>query len=141
MEKSIFLLRLLKKILQKKVHFKYLIVGGINFFVAYFTTIIIYNLMISKISIFIIGCLTSIFCISFSYVTYKLFVFKTSGNWISEYIKCYVIYGYVAILSIFLLWFFLEILNFNIWISQILVMFFTVPISYLGHVKLTFKKK
>ncbi len=41
--------------------------------------------------------------ITVSYVGYKVLVFKTKGNYLREYLRCYVVYGTAAAASIVLL--------------------------------------
>jgi putative flippase GtrA len=87
-----------------------------------------------------IGIISSIISISISFTTYKIYVFKTSGNWLREYLKAYVVYGLTAFISIAILWLFIEKIKMSIWIAQGLTVVFTVFISYLGHNRYTFKK-
>jgi len=47
---------------------------------------------------------------------------------------------HTAIISIFLIWFFVDVVGWNIWISQGLTIGITVLISYFGHKKFTFRK-
>ena len=62
------------------------------------------------------------------------------GNWIKEYLKCYVVYGFSAIFGILMLWIFIEYLYINIFISQACVLVASVIISYIGHSKFTYRK-
>jgi putative flippase GtrA len=119
---------------------RYLLVGGLNTLAGYCIGVGIYEICNSYISIVLIGVITNIFSITFSFVTYKLFVFKTSRGWISEYLKAYVVYGGVAAFGIFALWVFIDRLGISIWISQALVILVTVVVSYFGHAKFTFKR-
>jgi len=85
-----------------------------------------------------IGILANILGITFSYVTYKLFVFKTKGNWISEYFRCYLVYGASALLGVVAVWFMVDGLKWAFWISQLATTILTVFFIYLGHVRFTF---
>jgi len=76
-----------------------------------------------------------------SFTTNKIFVFKSPGNWIREYLKCYIIYGLSAIFGIFILWIFVDYFHININISQAFVLITSVIISSVGHSKFTYKKK
>ena len=74
-----------------------------------------------------------------SFFTYKIFVFQTVGNWLQEYLRSYVVYGAMAIFSIFSLDILINYLKFNIWTAQALTIILGVIISYLGHRNFTFK--
>ena len=91
-------------------------------------------------SIWEIGLLVNIVTISVSFLTYKLFVFKTSGNWWAEYLKAYVVYGTLALLSVFILWILVDVYKVTIWLAQGLLVIVTVIISYVGHSNITFKR-
>ena len=119
---------MIKTILSSK-QFKYLIVGGCNTVVGYFTGIFLYFFLISKIDIVFISIISSIFSISFSFFTYKIFVFKTNGNWFKEYIKCYMVYGGISIINVFIIWLFVDIFNINIWF----LLFFQSMIIFYIH--------
>lgn len=120
---------------------RYLIVGGVNTLAGYSIGVGVYNFLFEAIGIWGVGLMANLLAITFSFATYKLFVFKTQGNWLVEYLKCYVVYGALAVLSIFLLWVFAERLQMSIWLAQGLVIICTVSISYLGHRKFTFAAK
>ena len=89
--------------------------------------------------IIFIAIIANIIAITMSFFTYKKFVFKTNGNWLSEYLRCYVVYGFNAVLGILLLWFFVDIVKFNIFVGQGLSIIFTVSLSFFLHKKFTFK--
>jgi putative flippase GtrA len=132
----------MKKILLliKPIHKKFLIFGIINTLFGYFTGITIYFLLFDLLGIIIIGIITNIISISFSFVVFKLFVFKTKNtNWIKEYFRGYIVYGIKAIISILMLWACIDILELNIFISQAIAILTTTIITYKGHKNFTFK--
>lgn len=120
---------------------KYLAIGAINTLFGYFTGVLLYNLLSQKLDIFFIGAFSNIICITFSFVSYKLFVFKTVGRWIAEYSKAYLVYGTMSIIGIGLLWFYVDVIMLDIWIAQGLVIVSTVLLSYIGHSRVTFRRK
>lgn len=119
---------------------KYIAVGLLNTIMGYLTGVLIYKVLYGSISILLIGVISSIISISISFATYKIYVFKTNGNWLSEYLKAYVVYGLSALMSIMLLWVLVEKIEISIWIAQALTVVFTVFISYFGHNLYTFRK-
>lgn len=123
----------------KKIH--YLLVGGFNTLAGYLIGIGIYKVLNSDFGIVWVGIIANIISITVSFLTYKLLVFKTKGKWISEYAKSYIVYGVVAIIGIFLLWFFMEKIIISIWLAQALIMVITIAISYIAHSKFTFQSR
>lgn len=128
------------KILKSR-QFRYLAVGGANTVFGYLIGILTYKLLYPGFSIWTIGFVGNLFAITFSFVTYKVFVFKTHGQWISEYFKAYLVYGSMALVGIVLLWLYVDVLDMTIWLAQGLVIVSTVILSYVGHSRFTFRRK
>jgi len=120
---------------------RYLLVGGFNTLVGYFIGIAIYKALGSNLGIIWVGIISNIFSITVSFLSYKTLVFKTKGMWLTEYMKSYMIYGGIVVISILFLWLFVEKMNISILLSQALVIGVTVTISYLGHSRFTFRRK
>lgn len=131
---------MLARLLQDR-RLRYLLVGGWNTGFGYAVSLFLYHYLASYLHIILIGLLTNIINISTSFLTYKIFVFKTQGNWWREYMRCYVVYGGSAVLGISCLWLFVDGLHLPFWFAQAIVMLVTVVISYCGHVFFTFRKK
>ena len=119
---------------------RYLIAGAWNTIFGYSLGVILFLLLTDSLHTAIIALICNLIAMAMSFVVYKLFVFKTTGNWTGEYLKACMVYGNAAIISIFLIWFFVDILGWNIWTSQALTVGITVLISYVGHKKFTFIK-
>lgn len=124
---------------QKKI--RYLLVGCVNTIIGYSIGIVLYKALGSNLGIIWVGILSNMISITVSFLTYKIFVFRTKGMWVLEYAKSYLIYSGIAVISIFFLWLFVEKMNISIWLSQALVIGVTVIISYLGHSRFTFSRK
>jgi putative flippase GtrA len=118
---------------------RYLIAGAWNTFFGYSLGVILFLLLTDFVHTAIIALICNLIAMAMSFVVYKIFVFKTSGNWIREYIKAFIVYGNAAVISIFLIWLFVDIIGWNIWTSQALTIVITVLISYIGHKQFTFK--
>ena len=119
---------------------RYLIIGLINTIFGYFIGILNYILFYKIIGIFFLSVLNNIVSITFSFLTYKYFVFKTNNNYIlKEYFKSYIIYGISFLFSTLILWYSLEIIFLNIYIAQFLAIIATVVFSYIGHNYFTFR--
>ena len=120
---------------------RYLTVGGVNTVVGYAIGVAAYQILVGSLHILVIGILANIVAITFSFLTYKLLVFRSEGHWFQEYLKAYLVYGSVALLGIFLLWLFVNQIELSIWIAQGLVTILTVAVSYVGHKRFTFGRK
>lgn len=124
--------------LSKKI--KYLIVGTINTIFGYSISVVNYFLFYDNIGILFYSFLNQFLSISFSFLTHKFFVFEnTGGKIISEYFKSWIVYGSIFAISTIILYFFLEILKLNIYLTQLLMIILFVPISYILNDKFTFK--
>lgn len=121
---------------------RYLIIGLINTIFGYFIGILNYILFYKLIGIFFLSLLNNIVSITFSFLTYKYFVFKTKNKFfLSEYLKSYIVYGISFIVGTFFLWLTLEVLKFDIFIAQFITISLTVIFSYIGNNYFTFKEK
>ncbi len=121
---------------------KFLIVGFLNTIFGYSIGLVNYFLFFELIGIIGVGILNNIINITFAFIMFKKFVFKTiNTNWFFEYLRSYVVYGVKAVVGIFVLWLFVSILNINIYISQAVAMLVTIFLSYTGHKNFTFKIK
>jgi len=121
---------------------KYLITGLINTLFGYFIGILNYILFYKLIGIFFLSLLNNTLSITFSFLTYKYFVFKTENKFfLKEYLKSYIVYGLAFIVGTFFLWTTLELLKLNIFIAQFVTISFTVLFSYIGNNYFTFNKK
>ena len=118
----------------------YLLVGGWNTIFGYCTGLSLYYLLYGYLHILVILVMTNILSISMSFFTYKLFVFKTTGNWLFEYVRCYVVYGSIALVGMLLIWIMVNFIEVPFWIAQALIVMVTVVLSYASHKRFTFKK-
>jgi putative flippase GtrA len=118
--------------------FRYLCVGAANTAFGYCLGLLVYKFLSSVFHILFISTLISIINITVSFLTYKLFVFKSKGGWIKEYLKSYLIYGVATLISVISIWFLVNGLNVPFWIAQGIVILLTAALSYFGHSKYTF---
>ena len=119
--------------------FRYLMVGGWNTIFGYATGVYLYTRLEGNLSFPVIGILANILNITMSFLTYKTLVFRTRGCWLQEYLKCYIVYGFTAVLGIAVMWILVRLLEVPIWLAQAMVIGLTVTASYVGHSRLTFK--
>jgi len=118
---------------------KYLFAGFVNTLFGYFLGVFLYIHMVNYVNIIFISALSNIIAITFSFFVYKSYVFRTQGNWLKEYLKCFIVYGGSALFGIFMIWVLVDRLSINIWVAQFLTIAITVAGSYFGHRRFTFK--
>lgn len=119
--------------------FRYLLVGGWNTVFGYLSGVGLFLLLEKSFPVPIIGLIANIVGITMSFMTYKLWVFRTQGRWLQEYLRSYLVYGGSALMGIGLLWLFVDHLGVPIWYAQGMVIVITVIVSYVGHSRVTFK--
>lgn len=120
---------------------RYLFVGGVNTVFGYISGIFLYNFLSPIFHIISIAIMVNIINISFSFLTYKLVVFKTKSVWWQEYFRSYLVYGLSALINIGLIWILVGVLKIPFWIAQGVLVLLTVVFSYLGHSKFTFANR
>ena len=123
----------------KNQKLRYLIAGVWNTLFGYLCGVIIYYKFGDQLGVVIVAILANILAISMSFFSYKIFVFKTRGNWMIEYIRAYCVYGLSAGVGIVILFIFVTCLGIKFWLAQGLVIFLTVVVSFIGHKKFTFR--
>ena len=119
---------------------RYLLAGGWNTAFGYSISTGFYYLFSKQVHIIVLLIVANILAISMAFLTYKLFVFKTRGNWWREYIRSYLVYGTTASIGIVMLWLMGDFAAIPFWIAQGGVIMITVIFSYIGHSRFTFKK-
>jgi len=119
---------------------RYLLAGGWNTLFGYGLGVILYKLLHPELSIFLIAVTSNLISISMSFLSYKIFVFRTKGHWIREYLRSYVAYSGTAVLGVFLFWFLIDIFNVSIWLTQFFSITMTAAVSYFFHKHFTFRK-
>ncbi len=126
---------------QFKVHeekIRYLVAGGWNTVFGYGTFAAMFFFWGDYIHYMAIMIISYIVSVSNAYISYKFFVFKTKGNYLREYLRFYLVYGFAFILNIVLLPVSVEVFKINPLISQAAIVMVTVVFSYLGHKNYSF---
>lgn len=118
---------------------RYLLVGVFNTVFGYALSLLVYHFLQRDLSIIAIGIMINVVSITVAFLGYKLLVFKTSGNWLHEYLRCYITYGFSAVLGVVLIWLFVERWGWIFWFSQGLIIILSTLISYFMHRYFTFR--
>jgi len=117
----------------------YVLVGGWNTVFGYGAFAVLYYFLSSFLSYVLIITISYIISITNAFVGYRFFVFKSKGNWIKEYLRFYVVYGGAYVVNIVVFPVFVNILNVNAYIAQILINIIIVIASYATHKNYSFK--
>ena len=123
----------------QKQKIKYLLIGSINSIFAYFSTILIYNYFYQELGGIFIGIISSVINVTFSFLNYKINLFYVSKKWFLELIKYIISNLYLSILSISLLFIFIEWCNFSIYLSQFICISVVIILGYILNTKFIFK--
>jgi putative flippase GtrA len=127
------------KLESKKI--RYLLAGMWNTLFGYCVSVALYYALTKHLHLIFILVIANICAITMSFLTHKYFVFKTKGDWWSEYIRSYLVYGSTALFGIVLLWITVDYLGVPFWFAQALIILLAVIGSYLGHKHFTFSKR
>ena len=117
----------------------YVIVGAWNTLFGYGVFVLLQYYLSNQLNYILILVISYILSITNAFIGYKVFVFKTKGNILKEYLKFYLIYGGVFVFNILTLPFFVEVLLLDIYVAQAVVTFITIFGSYLLHKRFSFK--
>ena len=94
--------------------------------------------------------ISTVFSITNSFFVLKFFVFKTKGNYLKEYIRCWGVYGAAGLINLALLpvavWIFnilllREYLHLSPYLAGLALLGIVVIFSFFGHKNITFCKK
>jgi putative flippase GtrA len=130
-----------RKLLINNFKIRYFFIALWNTIFGYLIGILFYNFLHNCLHIIIIGIIINFLTITMSFLTYKFFVFKSEGNWLKEYLKCFSVYSFIIMINLLLIWALVDYFRIAFWIAQIIVGFITTIFSYFGHLLFTFNKK
>jgi putative flippase GtrA len=85
-----------------------------------------------------LGVAGNVLAITNAFVVHKLFVFKTKGNYIREYLRYYVVYGSTAVVGLALLAVCASGLGLNLYLAQAVALGVQAAISFAGHRRFSF---
>jgi hypothetical protein len=127
--------------LKKKIK-NFLIIGIVNTISGYVLSLIIYDLLNKYYNILVIGLIISFINISFSFATYKLFVFNHSKLfWVTQYLKSFMTYGLISIINIIIMTFMVKILNIKFFFVATFLTITSPLLLYFMHKNFTYNEK
>lgn len=118
---------------------RYLLVGSWNTLFGMGSYALLYRWLGGRVHYLVLLVPANILAITNAYLGYKFIVFRTSGNMVREYLRCYVVYGGMMLLSAGLLFVFVEFLKLNpVYANAVCVLAATV-VSYFSHKHFSFR--
>ena len=119
--------------------FRYLAVGAWNTAFGIGLYWLVYLLFGESVHYLVLAVPVNVLAITNAFICYKLIVFRTKGNWGGEYVRCYLVYGGGALVSMALLWLFVDFFRLNPVFANIVGTALVVIGSYFGHRYFSFR--
>lgn len=129
---------------------RYVLVGGFNTLFGYglFALLTWSFRGMGSYSYMYAALLANVIAISVAFLGYKWFVFRTRGNYLVEYIRCFGVYGSSTLIGLASLPILVAILRRSLhhpqrapYIAAALLTVVTVLFSFLGHKNISFRQK
>jgi putative flippase GtrA len=117
---------------------RYVVAGVWNTVFGYGVFVLLFACFSPRVHYLLIAVVSSVLAISNAYVTHKIFVFQTKGNYLREYVKYYVIYGTTALGGLTLLAVLASGLGMNVYLAQACVLCVQTVMSFAGHRRFSF---
>lgn len=131
------------KLLSKRVFSgdatRFVFVGLFNTGIGYLIGVCVYLLLAPIFHIVVIGVLGSVISIIVSFLTQRVWVFRSSGPWWPQLRRSFVVYGSLSLVGIPVLWWLLDGVGLSIWIAQAVVLVIGAGLSYAGQKWFTFR--
>jgi len=120
---------------------RYLLVGGFNTAFGYGLFSLAFYLLHPHLpnAHLAAAVVSNILAIAVAFLGYKFIVFRTKGNYLAEFFRCYVVYGAAFLLSIALLAVFVNACHMNVYLAQALVVGITMVVSFVSHQRFSFR--
>ena len=126
---------------QHWVLIRYLIAGGYNTLFGFGFFSGLYLLLVDQVHYLFLAIISQVVAITNSFLVYRYFVFKSTGNIFHEYLRIYVVYGVSFVLGLLSLAVLVEALGLHPILANLFVIVITVIISYFGNSRFTFSQK
>lgn len=122
--------------------------GGLYCIVGVWNTIFgwgIYALACMWFQVYVNYLILSVFCnilaVTNAFLCYRYIVFKSTGNFFHEYIKCYLVYGGGSLLAMGVLFLLVELCALPPAVANIAASLLVMAASFFGHKFFSFRKK
>jgi len=130
----------LKKFFKKNITYKkYLVSGIVNTLFAYFIGIFSFHLFYNNYGVIFVSFLNYFLCITFNFFNFRFFVFKKKILWFNQYIRYFLSNFFLFIILTTNLFFFIKILNSNIYLTQLILILLSIVVGFFINTKYIFK--
>lgn len=120
---------------------RFLIAGAWNTLFGVGVYALLYELFHPWVNYLVLVVPSNILAITNAYICYKLFVFKTRGNVMREYLRFYVVYGGTMVLGFIMMFGLVSGLGIPPVLAQCICVGVTVICSYFSHRGYSFRKR
>jgi len=120
---------------------RYLGVGAWNTFFGAFVYATLHYFFNTRVHYLVLIIPANIFAITNAFLCYKYIVFQTDGRGWHEYFKCYLVYGWIALLNAGLLYVLVEFVHFHPSIANCFCILTATTISYFSHKHFSFGRR
>ena len=120
---------------------RFLITGVWNTLFGLLVYTLLYTWLHKHVHYLVLMIPANILAITNAYIGYKLFVFKTRGHIIREYLRFYVVYGVSIGMNFLIMFIMVDGLGVHPLISQFVGVGITTVCSYIGHRHFSFSRK
>ncbi len=120
---------------------RYLLVGGWNTVFGMAVYAGLYRWLGEHAHYLVLLVPSNILAVTNAYVCYKLFVFKTRGNILREYFRCYAVYGGILLAGAALMFVLVDRLGMPPTAANCVCILITTLVSYFAHRNFSFAKQ
>lgn len=120
---------------------RYVLVGGWNTVFGMVIYAALYHWLGGRVHYLVLMIPANVLAITNAYVCYKLFVFRTQGDILREYFRCYIVYGGTMVAGAAVLWVLVEWFGMSPVAANCACTLVTTVVSYLAHRNFSFKQK
>ncbi|MCX7971077.1 MAG: GtrA family protein [Negativicutes bacterium] len=120
--------------------FRYLLVGFWNTVFSYLLFAAFFAWLGDRLHYQLIVVAVNVIAITNNYIAYKVFVFRTRGNYWREYLRFYAVYGLGIGLNLLLLPLLLSFTPLNAYAAQAVVTVIIIIVGYIGHNRFSFRR-
>lgn len=118
----------------------FLIVGSYNTIFGYLLFCLLQIFLQNHFHYLIILSISHFISVVNSFISFKIFVFRTTGNWLFEYLKVNLVYLFYLLNNFWLLWLLVDIFNCNKFLSQLVSIIILTITTYFLHKNFVYKK-
>jgi len=120
---------------------KYLLVGFYNTIFGYFVFISLFYNFSLTVNYSLLLAISHIVSVTNNFFLYRAIVFKVKEKILRNYLRFQLVYFYIYIINLILLVFLVNTMNWNIYLSQGLIIIITTILSYFLNKNYSFSKK